>query len=88
MNAPAGGRSTRSGKAADDATIPPGPELVNVEHNTPGMNIYVFYYEDGSTQIRKPEGNEVARQHGIHTINLTAKETRALGRLLLRPLKR
>lgn len=60
------------------------PELIDVEHNV-GMSFYVYRYSDGSVQVRKPHGNEVARQHGIHTINLSEAEGKALARILSRP---
>ena len=62
------------------------PKLVDVEHNV-SMSFYLYRYSDGSVQVRKPEGNEVARQHGIHTINLTKAEVGALARILARPAK-
>lgn len=58
-------------------------ELIDVESNSP-VTFYVYRYSDGSRQVRKPEDNEVARQHGIHTINVTAKEAKALARILTR----
>jgi hypothetical protein len=64
------------------------PELIDVDTNTGGgMTFYVYRFADGSVKIRKPEGNDVARQHGIHTINLTAAESRALARILARKAK-
>lgn len=62
------------------------PELIDVEHNV-SMSFWVYRYSDGSMQVRKPEGNETARQHGIHTINLTEDEGKALARILARPAK-
>lgn len=61
-------------------------ELIDVEHNVT-MTFYVYRYSDGSVQIRKPYENDPAQQLGIHTINMTDTEAKALVRLLSRPAK-
>jgi hypothetical protein len=59
------------------------PTFIDIECNTP-TTFYVYRYPDGSVQIRKPRDNEPARQHGIHTINLTEKEGHQLAAILKR----
>jgi hypothetical protein len=59
------------------------PELIGVGYNREAT-FHVYRYSDGSVQIRKPEDNEVARQHGIHTINLTDAERKAMAKILAR----
>ena len=60
------------------------PAFVDSDHNV-SMTFYVYRYDDGSVQIRKPHDNEVATQSGIHTINMTADEARSLARILSKP---
>lgn len=65
------------------------PELIDVDTVGSGdVAFYVYRYSNGSVQVRKSHGNEVARQHGIHTINLTEAEGKALARILNKPAKR
>lgn len=65
------------------------PLLIDIEASRAkgGSTFHVYRFDDGSVQIRKPHDNEVARQHDVHTINLTAPESKSLARILARKAK-